>query len=72
MREVARGTTAAEGLAHERRERRGAARTTAASAAVAAADAAERTLNVVDTCTRECLAIEVDLSLTGERVTLWS
>jgi putative transposase len=28
-----------------------------------------RTLNVVDTCTRECLAIEVDLSLTGERVT---
>jgi putative transposase len=27
-----------------------------------------RTLNVVDTCTRECLAIEVDLSLTGERV----
>lgn len=28
-----------------------------------------RMLNVVDTCTRECLAIEVDLSLTGERVT---
>jgi len=28
-----------------------------------------RTLNIVDTCTRECLAIEVDLSLTGERVT---
>lgn len=28
-----------------------------------------RTLNIVDTCTRECLAMEVDLSLTGERVT---
>jgi putative transposase len=28
-----------------------------------------RTLNIVDTCTRECLAIEVDLSLTGDRVT---
>ena len=28
-----------------------------------------RALNIVDTCTRECLAIEVDLSLTGERVT---
>jgi putative transposase len=27
-----------------------------------------RTLNVVDDCTRECLAIEVDLSLGGERV----
>jgi len=28
-----------------------------------------RTLNVLDVCTRECLAIEVDTSLTGERVT---
>ena len=28
-----------------------------------------RTLNVVDTCTRECLAIEVDLSLPSARVT---
>jgi putative transposase len=27
-----------------------------------------RTLNVVDDCTRECLAIEVDLSLGGDRV----
>lgn len=27
-----------------------------------------RTLNVVDNCTRECLAIEVDFSLTGHRV----
>lgn len=27
-----------------------------------------RTLNVVDECTRECLAIEVDFSLTGKRV----
>jgi putative transposase len=28
-----------------------------------------RTLNVVDECTRECLAIEVDTSLPGTRVT---
>ena len=28
-----------------------------------------RTLNVVDDCTRECLAIEVDTSLGGRRVT---
>ena len=28
-----------------------------------------RTFNVVDDCTRECLAIEVDTSLSGERVT---
>jgi putative transposase len=27
-----------------------------------------RTLNVIDECTRECLAIEVDFSLTGHRV----
>jgi putative transposase len=27
-----------------------------------------RSLNLIDTCTRECLAIEVDTSLTGERV----
>lgn len=27
-----------------------------------------RTLNVVDECTRECLSIEVDFSLTGKRV----
>jgi putative transposase len=27
-----------------------------------------RTLNVVDNCTRECLAIEIDFSLTGHRV----
>jgi len=27
-----------------------------------------RTLNIVDACTRECLAIEVDVSLPGERV----
>lgn len=28
-----------------------------------------RTLNLIDTCTRECLAIEVDTSLSGARVT---
>lgn len=27
-----------------------------------------RTLNIIDECTRECLAIEVDFSLTGQRV----
>ena len=27
-----------------------------------------RSLNLIDTCTRECLAIEVDFSLTGHRV----